>query len=462
MYKTQTHLLAAFFFIYCEFARSDQYESSERVFTNGDQQPLDHEDAKEYIAQNLIRALQEGPIINKQIFYEPRIENWCSVGGPYGDATFPKEPAGSLIVGNFKVIRSEDNILYLVADLSRDLQRVAEYLIGFDGNNKDSENKKRESYNRHYFLPSSFSLKEGENYSFSCWKPMKVVKRIKKRVFEVEVPSDLRTNRQVALDREEARSKAINDAAKATSEARRQVKEQKESKINSLLSTSSLQSALHSAESAKKDKQLVFKNLYIGMTSSDALWVLKELLCANFKVKDGTDFESPKHVKIAGKIEVFVDPPGRNSLVDVLDRTYRNPNTPLNPKDELRKDELYDSRCHMDLYFDNANKIVFFSIPRYFLNKLFSISAISDQQFFEMFKSNYNISGEMAQVDLKQDNVLLTLLSDKFAPQFSTTFSLIDPRGIKIDFVMPTGSENSSTLILQKWATPKEINDSFD
>jgi hypothetical protein len=428
--------------IFAESAVPDEYHPTEyttgRLLANGQQQ------------------------INTQIFYQPKLENWGSVGGPDGEVTFPKEAAGCLIIGNFKVSRTEDNNTYLVADLSQDLQMVAEYLQGFDGDNSARENKKREFYNRHYFLPTSFQLKEGENYTFTYQQPMKVVKRIKKRVFEVEVPSGLRNDRQVAIDREEAKNRAINEAAKQTSEARRQRQEEQDRRISSLLGTSTLQSSIQSAESAKKEKQLVFKNLYIGMTAADALWVLKDLLSANFKIKDGFDYTSPKHVKISGKIEVFVDPPGRNSFMDVLDRTSSDPNIPLNPNAELMKDEMFDSRQHMDLYFDNNNKVVFFSIPRYFLNKMFKISDISDQQFFDMFKSNYNISGEITQVDIKQDNVLLTMLSDKFSPQFSTTFSLIDPRGIKIDFVMPTDSGQSCTLILQKWATPKEINDSFN
>jgi hypothetical protein len=53
------------------------------------------------------------------------------------------------------------------------------------------------------------------------------------------------------------------------------------------------------------------------------------------------------------------------------------------------------------------------------------------------------------------------MLSDKFSPEFSTTLSLIDPRGVKVDFAIPQTGK-SSTLILQKWATPKEINDSFN
>ena len=432
MLKKPTHLLVAAVFIFSEYLRSDEYVPNE------------------YLYNDILLTC-----------YEPKLENWISVGGPYGEATFPKDPAGSLIVGNFKVIRTEDNILYLVADLSRDLQYAAEYLKAFDGDNKERINKKRENYNRHYFLPRSFSLKEGENYSFSFDQPMKIVKLVKKRIFETEVPSSLRTDRQVALERLEARNKAISDAAKATSEARRQVQEQRQSRVNNLLGSSSLQSAIQSAESAKKENQLVFKNLYIGMPSSDALWVLKELLGANFKVKDGTDFESPRHVRIAGKIEVFMDPPGRNLIMDVLDRASGDQNVPLNAEAELRKDELYDSRKHMDLYFDNANKIVFFSIPREFLNKMFKIAEISDQQFFDMFKSNYNIPGEMTQIDIKQDNVLFTMLSNSFSPDLSTNFSLIDPRGIKIDFVIST-SGKSSTLILQKWATPKEINDSFN
>ena len=396
------------------------------------------------------------------VFYRPALENWGSVGGPYGEATLPKDPSNCLIIGIFKVVKGEDSAKYFVADLTESLRSANEYLRLFDGDNAERMAKKRETYNRHYFISNSFDPEEGQTYTFSHNNPMKVIKRIKKRVFEVELPLGLKNDRQIALDREEAKNRAINEAAKKTAETRRKIQEDRIQRENNILGLSSLEQAQKNAALVKSENGLVFKNLYIGMTTSDALWILKDLLGANFKFKDGTDFNNPKGFKIGGKIEIFTEPPGRNNFMDILDQATADRSRPVDPNAEVMKDELFDSRPHMDFYFDQSDKIVCFSIPRSFLNKMFKISDITDQQFFDMFKSNYNIQGEITQVNTQQDNAFLTMLSDKFSPQYSLVLSLIDPRGVKIDFVMPTDDSRSSTLILQKWSTPKEINDSFN
>ena len=410
------------------------------------------------------------------IYYLPALENWRSVGGPYGDATLPKDPSNCLIAGSFKFVKGEDNEIYLVADLDEAIRSVNDYNRLMEGDDAERMAKRREVYNRHYFKSGSFKPEEGQAYTFSYNNPMRVVKRIKKRIFEVELPADLKSDRQIALERAEARNRVINEAAKKTEDTRRQIQEERIQIENLILSQSSLEQAQKNAGSVKKENGLVFKNLYIGMPTSDALWVLKDLLGANFKVKKGADFDSPKNLRIDGQIKVFDEPAGRNSsmhirdqlnadhsqpIMQFLDQLNADHSQPMNPDAEVMKDELYDTRPHMDLYFDQSGKVVCFSIPRHFLSKLFKITDISDQQFFDMFKSNYNIQGEISQVDVKQDNVFLTMLSDKFSPEFSTTLSLIDPRGVKIDFAIPQTGK-SSTLILQKWATPKEINDSFN
>lgn len=395
------------------------------------------------------------------IYYQPALENWISVGGPYGDATLPKDPSNCLITGSFKFVKGEDNGIYLVADLDEAIRSVNDYNRLMEGDNAERMAKRREVYNRHYFISGSFKPEEGQTYTFSYNNPMRVTKRIKKRIFEVELPPDLKSDRQIALERAEARNRAINEAAKETEDKRRQIQEDRIQIENLILSQSSLEQAQRNAGSVKKENGLVFKNLYIGMPTSDALWVLKDLLGATFKVKKGADFDSPRNLRIDGQIKVFDEPAGQNSAMHILDQLNADRSQPMNPDAEVMKDELYDTRPHMDLYFDQSGKVVCFSIPRHFLSKLFKITDISDQQFFDMFKSNYNIQGEISQVDVKQDNVFLTMLSDKFSPEFSTTLSLIDPRGVKIDFAIPQTGK-SSTLILQKWATPKEINDSFN
>ncbi|HAL94421.1 MAG TPA: hypothetical protein DCP55_00215 [Chitinophagaceae bacterium] len=420
-------------FLLFEFVTADEYQPTEVMTNNG----------------NLV-------------YYQPALENWYSVGGPYGEGTLPKDPSNCLIVGIFKVVKDEEGAKYFVADLTESLRSVNEYLRDFDGDNAERMAKKRETYNRHYFISTSLEPEVGQSYTFSYNNPMKVIKRIKKRVFEVELPLGLKNDHQIALDREEAKNRAINEAAKKTAETRRKIQEDRIQKENNILDLSSLEQARKNAALVKGENELVFKNLYIGMTTSDALWILKDLLEANFKFKDGTDFKNPKGFKIGGKIEIFTEPPGRNIFMDILDQATADRSRPVDPNAELMKDELFDSRPHMDLYFDQSDKIVCFSIPRSFLNKMFEISDITDQQFFDMFKSNYNIQGEITQVNTQQDNAFLTMLSDKFSPQFSLVLSLIDPRGVKIDFVMPTDDSRSSTLILQKWSTPKEINDSFN
>ena len=323
------------------------------------------------------------------------------------------------------------------------------------------------------FYIKNAELKVGDTYTFSSRIPipipgedtpqgMRIIKKLDHNSYEALFPLDQQSDAARQERNEMIKAQSYRNNVGKILDAKGSYYASQKELLKQLMAGSSLDKARLNAQLSKKNNILVFKDLYIGMPTADALCVISSLIGSipDFDKSDvSSDIKS--RLQCVGSIRLF------RSLLDfdAFDHALtdlKNGIHAINLNENIKYYNKSNDRDSIELFYNDKDEVTAISLPWWSLEIMFKTQDIAADKFYELFTTCYNISSEFEQ-SRRQLQVYISSLPFIFGAYGSTDNinirSLIDSRAVRITFTSNNGSTHK--LFIQKWISPKDIKDSF-